>query len=50
MTLAWGFYFLSYALAARRAVPMPWLTAELYLVAGLEFVGAMLFRRRADCF
>jgi hypothetical protein len=41
-----GLLFVSYALAANRPVPVPWLIAELHLLAGLAFVGAMLFRQR----
>jgi hypothetical protein len=41
-----GLLFLSYALAANQAIPVPWLIAELHLLAGLTFAGATLFRRR----
>ena len=42
-----GLLFLSYALGADRPVPVPWLIAELHLLAGLAFVGAMLFQQRS---
>jgi len=43
-----GFLFLSYAMAANRPMPVPWLIAELHLLMGLAFAGAMLFRRHSS--
>ncbi|MBL8529097.1 MAG: hypothetical protein JNL68_15530 [Burkholderiales bacterium] len=43
-----GFLFLSYAMAANGPVPVPWLIAELHLLIGLAFAGAMLFRRHGS--
>lgn len=43
-----GLLFLTYALAANRPVPVPWLIAELHLVAGLAFAGAAVVQRRSS--